>query len=242
LPLKELKDKLIPMHRVVILIFFSFFLFVSCNNNDVVTVKYADNDPLYFDYKIWGQEDRDYVTVMLQYHYDDHAGDTKALQEPSTAAFDGTILQVENSKMSGFFYELEKPLASFTGKHVITYTDSAGKIYKEPFEFIPFSLKTELAETVHRKDLVIKLEGVQEEDFIRVIALDTVFKSRGINEVVTVKNSQLIISRDRLRNLVNGTIHLELFKEEEWPVKNATTRGGSLSITYGLKREFELAD
>jgi hypothetical protein len=230
------------MHRVAIFTFFFFIFITGCNNGENVIIKYVDNDPLYFDYKIWGEEDRDYVTVMLQYRLKDQAGFAKALKNPSKAEVDGTLLEVDSSKMSGFFYELEKPLDSFAGRHLITFTDSAGKIYKEPFEFIPFSLKTELPETIHRNDLVLQLEGLQQEDYIRIIALDTAFKSKGINEVDTIKNGLVVITKNKLKNLVNGSIHLELYKEEERPVKNATTAGGFLFITYGLKREFKLAD
>jgi len=95
---------------------------------------------------------------------------------------------------------------------------------------------------MRRGDVTFQLEGVMPEELIRIIALDTVFKSRGINEVDTIKNGLVTISPDRLQNLVNGKIHLELYKEEEWQVKNATTAGGILLITYGLKREFELTD
>ncbi|MES1214532.1 MAG: hypothetical protein ABUT20_03360 [Bacteroidota bacterium] len=230
------------MTKTVIFILLSILLLTGCNNSDQVIVKYVDNDPLYFDYKIWGEEDRDYVTVMLQYRLENEEGFTKALRNSAKVECDGALLKADSSKMSGFFYETQKPLDSFAGKHLISYTDSAGKVYNEPFEFAPFTLKKELPETVHRNDLVLQFEGLKDEDYIRVIALDTAFKSRGINEVDTVKNGILIITKNRLKNLVNGRVHLELYKEEEWPVKNATTAGGYLSITYSLKRDFLLAD
>jgi hypothetical protein len=228
------------MYRIFIL--FSLLLIAGCSNNEKVTVKYIDNDPLFFDYKVWAEEDRDYVTIILQYRYDGRNGLTRELKDPSSVDFDSTRLEVDSSRMSGYFYEIEKPLDSFAGKHVITYTDAYGKLYKEEFEFNPFFLKSELPDIIRRGDLIIQLEGIKPEDLIRVIALDTVFKSKGINEVDTVKNGLVTVTADRLRNLVNGKIHLELYKEEEWQLKNATTAGGILSISYGLKREFELTD
>jgi hypothetical protein len=42
--------------------------------------------------------------------------------------------------------------------------------------------------------------------------------------------------------LKNGPINLQFYKELEKQVKNGTREGGKLSITYGLKREFELMD
>ena len=228
------------MYRILIL--FSFVLIAGCKNNEGVTVKYIDNDPLFFDYKVWAEEDRDYVTVMLQYRFDGPSGLTRELKDPSKIEFDSTRLEVDSSRMSGYFYETEKSLDSFAGKHVIVYTDSYGKLYKEEFEFRPFYLKNRLPDKMRRGDVTFQLEGVMPEELIRIIALDTVFKSRGINEVDTIKNGLVTISPDRLQNLVNGKIHLELYKEEEWQVKNATTAGGILSINYGLKREFELTD
>ena len=56
----------------------------------------------------------------------------------------------------------------------------------------------------------------------------------------TVKNGRVIVSRQDLETVVNGPIHLELYKEVERPVKNGTDEGGKLAITYGVKREFVL--
>jgi hypothetical protein len=230
------------MNPAAIFAFFTVIIIAGCNNREDVTIKYVDNDPLYFDYKIWGEEGRDEVTVLLQYRGEDQDGLTRLLKNPSKVEFDGVLLKADSSKMSGYFYELEKKLDSFAGSHLITFTDSSGKQFKEPFEFSLFTLKTELPAVVHRDSLTFQLDGLKAVDYIRIIALDTAFKSTGINEVDTIKNGHVIISRNKLKNLVNGRIHLELYKEQEWPVKNATTAGGFLSVTYGLKGDFELAD
>jgi len=68
-----------------------------------------------------------------------------------------------------------------------------------------FFLK-EKAETIHRADLVLDLTDLNKEDYIRVIAIDTAFRSRGINEMDTIKNGRLIISKQLLKNLVNGPV------------------------------------
>jgi hypothetical protein len=236
-------SKIQLMSRAAVIIFYLLaILNCRCNNSGDVTIKYTDNDPLYFDYKIWGREDQDYITVMLQYRSGSAYGTTRKLKEPSKTELDGIRLGADSSKMSGFFYEQEKPLDSFAGDHVIMFTDSAGKTYRETFVFNPFTVETDIPAVVSRNGLVLQLAGVKPEDLIRIIALDTAFKSRGINDVDTIINGRVMIGRDRLRNLVNGRIHLELYKEEEWPLKNGSSAGGSLSISYGLKREFVLAD
>jgi len=39
-----------------------------------------------------------------------------------------------------------------------------------------------------------------------------------------------------------GPVVLELYLEQERPLKQHTTAGGKISITYGLKKEFDLTD
>ncbi|HEV7782556.1 MAG TPA: hypothetical protein VGO58_14880, partial [Chitinophagaceae bacterium] len=172
------------MSRAAFIIFyFLAILNCSCNNSQDVTIKYVDNDPLYFDYKIWGQEDRDYITVMLQYRAGSAYGETRLLKEPSKTELDSIRLWPDSSKMSGFFYELEQPLDSFAGTHVIAFTDSSGKPYRETFEFNPFTLETAIPAVVSRTGLVLQLAGLRQQELIRIIALDTAFKSKGINDV-----------------------------------------------------------
>jgi hypothetical protein len=57
----------------------------------------------------------------------------------------------------------------------------------------------------------------------------------------TVHNNQLDL-RKFLRGISNGPINLHLYKEEEKLLNKDSSGWGELSITYGLKREFELKD
>jgi hypothetical protein len=97
-------------------------------------------------------------------------------------------------------------------------------------------------ESIRRGDLVCELDGLEPVDYVRVLLTDTSFASEGINRVDTVKNGRVMISKEDLRKVVNGPIHLELYKEVEKPVKEKTREGGGLYISYGLKREFLLKD
>jgi hypothetical protein len=216
------------------------FIFFNCKNADKnITV---DPDSIYFDYTITGQEGDDNLTVMLQYKDGDEEGKAFAIQEPFNVLLDGEPVPGDSTKRTGPFYEVNKPIAGFAGKHSIVFTSPANKEYKEEFEFQPLSLITVIPDSLKRDSLVVEFEGLESEDYIRVVMTDTVFENDGINRVDTVTNGRLIISKNDLQSLENGPVQLEFIREYERPVKNGTEQGGRLRITYGLKREFILKD
>jgi hypothetical protein len=222
-----------------------FFIIVtviisSCKNSDKnVTV---DPDTIFFDYKITGQEGDDKLTVMLQYKDGDEEGKAFAIEKPGAVLLDGEPIPSDSTKRTGPFYEVNKPIAGFAGKHTIVFTSPANKEYKEEFEFQPLSLITLIPDSLQRDSLVFEFEGLESEDYIRVVMIDTVFENDGINRVDTVINGRLIISKSDFQSLENGPVQLEFIREYERPVKNGTEQGGRLRITYGLKREFILKD
>jgi hypothetical protein len=215
---------------------------MSCNDRQENTVKFISNDAVYFDYQVWGDDEKGSITVMLQYREEDADGKPVSLKPPSKAELDGKLLDTGSTKSSGAYFEYATTVDSFAGKHSIIFTDKTGKQYEEKFEFRPFRLVTDWQDIRHRADIKLEFEGLDHEDYIRVIALDTAFRSRGINETDTVRNGKMTITKAQLKSLVNGPIRLEFYKEQEMPVKDATSAGGYLLITYGLKRNFELAD
>lgn len=223
------------------ILFFSFSIFMfSCTSNEIGNSKDVNPDAIYFDYKIWGEEGKDDVTVMLQYRFGGNNGTTLVLNEPAMVSMDGKQIAADSSKLTGAFYEIMNPLNNFSGSHTISFTDLKMKKYVEEFEFLPFTLKTKIPAQLKRGDLVFEMEGLNPIDYIRVFATDTSFESPGINRIDTVKNGRIIISMTDLESLVNGPINLEFYKEDERPVKKGTKEGGMISITYGVKREFEL--
>ncbi|MES1223178.1 MAG: hypothetical protein ABUT20_47230 [Bacteroidota bacterium] len=230
------------MNRITAFFFLSALIIASCNDSEQKTVKFISADAVYFDYQVWGDDEKGSITVMLQYREEDADGKPVSLKAPSKAELDGKQLDTGSTKSSGAYYEYATTVDSFAGKHSIVFTDKTGKQYEEKFEFNPFRLISEWQDIVHRRDIQLKFEGLKDTDYIRVIALDTAFRSRGINQTDTVKNGDLTITKTQLKNLVNGPIRLEFYKEEEKIVKNATSAGGYLLITYGLKRNFELRD
>ncbi|MGC4036643.1 MAG: hypothetical protein QM764_11825 [Chitinophagaceae bacterium] len=230
------------MNKVVAIFIVSSFLLNACNNNDQNIVKFVSTDALYFDYQVWGDDEKNMITVMLQFRSPDENGKPVALLSPSKVELDGKALSADSTKKSGAYYEYSTTIDSFAGKHSIQLTGITGNKYEEKFEFKPFQIAESLNDTIHRGEFVIKLEGLEKQDYLRVFALDTAFRSKGINENDTVKNGEIVITKEQLKNLVNGPVRLEIYKEQQKPVQNGTSAGGYLVITYGVKKNILLKD
>ena len=229
------------MSRLTIsILLFASLLFAACNNNEIGSSKDVNPKAIWFDYQVWGEEGNNDMTVMLQFRFAGRNGTTLVLNEPSKVELDGELIKANSSKMTGAFYEIIKPVQEFTGKHTISFTDINKRQYKEEFNFHPITLVTQIPKEIQRDDLVFELNGLNPVDYVRVLLNDTSYASEGINRVDTVKNGRVLISKQDLETVVNGPVHLELYKEDERRVKNGTSEGGRISISYGLKREFVL--
>lgn len=216
--------------------------FASCNSNEIGSIKDVNPEAIYFDYKIWGEEGNENLTVKLQYRFGGENGTTLTMEEPAKVELDDELVPVDSSKMNGAFYEIQKPTRKFAGEHTITYTAINEKQYREKFRFQPLQLRTPLRGVLKRGKILLEVDGLGAAGYVRVTLTDTLFASEGINRLDTIKNGQINITEEDLKSLVNGLIQLELTKEEERPVKNGTREGGRISISYGLKREFILED
>jgi hypothetical protein len=217
-------------------------IFSSCTSNEIGNSKDVNPDAVFFDYEIWADEGKEDVTVNLQYRMGGKNGTTLVLDEPSKVLLDGEQLKVDSAKVTGAYYETQKPFASFARKHTISFTDLNKKEYNEEFEFKPFTLDPNVPSTLNRGDLVFNFKGLDSIDYLSVILTDTSYASDDINDIDTVRNGRLVITADRLSALINGPVNLQFFKEETLPLKKPTKEGGRFVITYGLKRDFELKD
>jgi len=223
-------------------LFTSLFLLPGCADNESVKKRKTDPDAIYFDYRVWGSEENGDITVRLQYFLEKGNENTVLLQHPSKVEFDGTILPADSSRMNGYYYEATIPLENIAGKHYIVFTDRNEKQYREEFEFPVISLKTEMPAVVSRKELVLELNGINPGEIVRVLLTDTAFYSRGIDRIDTIRNDSIIITPRDLENLKNGPVSLEIHRDDDWPLKETTKGGGRISLSYGLKRVFELKD
>jgi hypothetical protein len=228
---------------LAILVSIPIFSLFSCTSDEIGNSKDVNPEAVFFDYEVWAEEGKEDVTVNLQYRMGGKKGTTLVLGEPSKVILDGEQLKVDSAKVTGAYYEVQKPLSTFTGKHTISFTDLKNKEYSEEFEFIPFSLEPDVPSTLNRGDLVFNFKGLDSVDVLSVTLTDTSFQSADItNDIDTVRNGRLVIKAHRLSALINGPIHLQFYREQMLPLKNATKEGGKFMISYGLKRDFELKD
>jgi hypothetical protein len=231
------------MNRLFFLASVSALVFIAaCTSNEIGNSKDVNPDAVYFDYKIWGEEGKEEVTVNLQYRMGGKNGTTLMLDAPSKVLLDGEELRVDSAKFSGAFYEVQKPTTAFAGNHTISFTDLNKNEYKEEFSFTPFSLDPDVPAVITRGELVFTFKGLEPVDYLTVVLTDTSFSSKDINDLDTVKNGRLVINSERLSAVVNGPINLQFIKEGNQDLKNTTKEGGKLYMSYGLKREFELKD
>ena len=141
------------------------FLF-SCTSDEIGNSKDVNPEAVFFDYEVWAEEGKEDVTVNLQYRMGGKNGTTLILDEPSKVILDGEQLKVDSAKVTGAYYEVQRPLASFAGKHTINFTDLNKKEYNEEFEFTPFSLEPDVPSTLNRGDLVFNFKGLDSVDVL----------------------------------------------------------------------------
>lgn len=218
-------------------------LLAGCNTGEEAPAKRGISaENLFLEYQVWGDEERGHVNVLLQLRQRNSKGKTLRMDPPGFIKLDDEALQPDSSRMTGIFYESQKPLETFAGRHTITIGDGNKELVSEQFDYTPFTLATPLKGRVGRDALVLKLTGLKADDQVRVTLVDTVFRTQDINEVMPVVNGRLQITRQQLEDVKTGPVTLLLFKEEDRYLDNPTLRGGKMAVTYGLMREFELGD
>jgi len=227
----------------VFLFFVLVIPIVGCTDLDKASENKVDQSRIYFDYIITAEENNETVVCVFQFRDGDAEGKTLDV-EPAKVQLDGQIIERDSAKLSGFFYEVQKPMASFAGKHTIDFITAGNKKYRNEFEFSPFFLEKELPEKIHRRPFTIQLISPQARpataNQVRLLLLDTAFESSGFNNLVPVVNGKIRMDSSVLSTIKNGPVNLELYMEQEIPLKQRTMAGGRISITYGLRREFEL--
>lgn len=215
------------------------FLLASCTDEDVIKMKAKDTG-IFAHYDIRAEEGTEMATCVVRFYTDKTRKNTLTLDEPSKVEIDGQEIPVDSSRFLGTYYEIQKPVTEFEGPHTITFTNDNHKEYEEELSFKSLSLLTALDQPISRTDLVLELEGVQPEDIVRVVMIDTAFYSDGINTLETVKDGQLVIEKSQLQTLKNGPVVLEISKESEKSLASGVQ--GMLTTTYSLRRELILID
>lgn len=231
------------MRRVLYGLVLPGLVFIAgCKGNDKKVEGSRDVSPgsIYFDYKISADEESDSITVLLHYRYGRKTGPSLLLEDPEQVSFDGQPLTADSSPIGGAFYEARAAAAGFEGPHRIVFTDRNGRQHEEIFEFRPLTLTQPLPDSIERSDLVLELAGFEKGNLLHVLLTDTSRYSDGISREDTAGTGPVVITRDELDALAAGPVFLELLREQQVPVKNGTARGGTLTISYALRREFIL--
>lgn len=222
---------------------FMLLAFISCNSNGMKSQEKELNfQELYFDYRVWGDEESGVVTARIQYREGGPEGRTIELGRPGKVSFDGVELKADSSKMNGVHYEINRWVKDFAGRHNIVLSGPGKKQYREEFNFPIFSLKKAFPKSHDRSDLVVEFNGLADDTRVQVILTDTAFYSRGIEKTDSVRNGRIVIPGSELQNLNIGPIHVEIYVEIERGLKEPPTPGGSLYLFYGLRKEFELRE
>jgi hypothetical protein len=198
---------------------------------------------VFFDYRIWGEEDKGDVTCLLQFRMGGPNGATLLLEDPAKVELDGEIVKADSARLAGAFYETIKPVNEFKGKHSIVFTDVDKKQHKEEFEFTPFQLSAELPQKLQRKPFTIRLvDFPADAATIHISLTDTSFTTNDVNEIAEVVNGGVEVTETMLNKLRAGPIVLELSTENERVVNKGANDKGRIWMRYGLRREFELVE
>ena len=214
----------------------------ACNNEDKIKQRNTQ-DKLFCDYKIMGEEGNELVNCLFLFKQGGPEGKPVLLMYPAKLTLDGAIIYPDNAGLSGVIYDTTKSLMEFAGKHSIVFTDMGGQAHAASFEFTPFSLAEEIPAKIERASFTIRLNDFGEGKVaVRLVMADTAFATNDINEIVNVDNGNLLITDSMLQKLKAGPIFFEIVKEEEKNLRKASKINGRIITSYGLKREFELAE
>src|SRR5690606_2353425 len=94
--------------------------------------------------KIWGDEEKEALTCLLQVRKIGPNGKAILLPAPASVALDGEVLEADSAGLSGVFYEKALRAEGFSGEHTLRFTSPEGTVYEQEFEFSRFRLADEL--------------------------------------------------------------------------------------------------
>lgn len=196
---------------------------------------------IYYDYRIEGNEENDQVTCRFQYRLGGPNGTTLVMTPPGKVELDGQELKVDSAGFTGAFYELIRPVEEFSGHHTIAFTFPDEDPVREEFNFTPFRLTQEPPDVITDSLNLELTDFPVEQTPVHLVITDTAFQTTDVNQTVQVKNARLIVTKEMLSNLKTGPVTLEITKEEIKTLKNGNKPSGRMLISYGIKRDLNLA-
>lgn len=218
----------------------AFLLLSACMPGDK-KAEAPKADQVFADYQLIAEDGDDKLLLKARFLTDEF-GDVVALPEGVDLLLDGQRISGDSTPASGRYYEVFRDIAGFEGQHVLLLLKAGDTVRETRFDFRLFQPAELFPDTLQREDLVIRMEGLEAEDFVRIMAADTTFLNRGINRVDTVQDGAVHIYRNDLYSLASGPVQLMLIREWAQPVDAENPQKGRLTQTYSLKKEVILAD
>ena len=210
-------------------------LLFSCNTEEIGNSKDVAPDTIYTSYTIAHSEGEAVVNCSAQFRFAGPLGTTLILNNPSEVQLDGQTIPLDSSSSRGAFYELNKPIATFTGSHTWSFKDISGKKYEESFEFEPLSLQSELPAIVKDADLELKFNGVNDNDSMAITIIDTTKPDADNEQKYRISNRTVLLPASIFQNLKPGTLKLYCFLIRKKSLQNCPKEGGLISEIHYLK-------
>ena len=188
------------------------------------------------DYTISYDNNDDSVHCFLQYRFAGENGTTLLLTPPSEVSIDGELIEVDSSDFSGAYYERKFAAKDFAGDHIIVYKNNEGKMYEELFNFHLLRCK-EIPRYISNHDMEISIQGAEMNDEISISITDTAQSTEDIELKNILAGKSVIIPIQKLRQLSNGPLDIEIIQARVTHLKNATPEGGRLQYLYTIKKK-----
>lgn len=206
----------------------------ACDSTEIGDSKDVNQDKIYMDYHITCEEATGNVVLNFKYRFAGSAGTTLVLNEPSQVELDGKKLAVDSTEFSGAFYEVEKKISEYTGKHLVSFTDFSGKKWDNTFDIAPLALDPlpEIADK--KKDLEIAYSTVPmgANDYLEISSSGTDssfrYEQPGPARSITIPVKELKRQKGRSLSLA-CTFYREI------ALSQTASEGGRLKMTYRLK-------
>lgn len=215
-------------------------LLAGCNGMEQKPPEKSRVSDVFISYTITGDQEKESVTCMMQFRLGGPDGKGMLLENGAGISLDGEVLSPDSARLSGVFYETERPLSGFEGKHAIVYTDAAKNKFTENFSFQPFQLSS-LPETADRRGFDVQLGNFpKRRTRVQLMLTDTAFRTNDVIESVMVTDGKLPVTPAMLSKLRTGPVFVEIYREEDRPLQQIPGAGGRIRISYGVRGSFLL--
>ncbi len=206
-----------------------------CTSSEIGNSKDVNPETIYTSYNISYKEGDESVNCRAQFRFGGNKGTTLVLNTPAQVSLDEQQLKIDSNKVEGAYYFKSLPIAGFSGKHFLDFTDINKKIYKEAFVFTPFRLKSTIPATISKQALTLEFAGLQNGTPINVSIVDTASSTQNINAKPTIAENKITIAAAEIGKLKAGPITIEIETNDTQNLKNTTKEGGIISLVYRLK-------